>query len=156
MYGLHKTDLGFQDLRMPDDYSRSLLTERREKYWIMIGRSGVPRARTLVVVRTDVTFPVSSTCNQSLAESNKQTRLEARWGHASICRALVEAGADVHVKDAAWQSLLPRESQRVHVGIWYILRAQRGSHIPTLRAKYIPYSYMDPLGMIPELIPHNP
>ena len=39
-----------------------------------------------------------------------------------------------------------RQAQRVHVGIWYILRAQRGSHIPTLRAKYIPYSYMDPLG----------
>ena len=38
-------------------------------------------------------------------------------------------------------------SQRVHVGIWYILRAQRGSHIPTLRPKYIPYSYMDPLGL---------
>ena len=37
-------------------------------------------------------------------------------------------------------------TQRVHVGIWYILRAHRGSHIPTLRAKYIPYSYMDPLG----------
>ena len=36
--------------------------------------------------------------------------------------------------------------QRVHVGIWYILRAQRGSHIPTLRPKYTPYSYMDPLG----------
>ena len=36
--------------------------------------------------------------------------------------------------------------QRVHVGTWYILRAQRGSHIPTLRAKQIPYSYMDPLG----------
>ena len=39
-------------------------------------------------------------------------------------------------------------SQRVHVGIWYILRAQRGSHIPTLRPKYIPYSYMDPLGIL--------
>ena len=39
-------------------------------------------------------------------------------------------------------------SQRVHVGIWYILRAQRGSHIPTLRAKYTPYSYMDPLGIM--------
>ena len=37
-------------------------------------------------------------------------------------------------------------TQRVHVGIWYVLRAQRGSHIPTLRPKYIPYSYMDPLG----------
>ena len=39
-----------------------------------------------------------------------------------------------------------RESQRVQVGIWYILRAQRGSHIPTLRPKYLPYSYMEPLG----------
>ena len=37
-------------------------------------------------------------------------------------------------------------TQRVHVSIWYILRAPKGSHIPTLRAKYIPYSYMDPLG----------
>ena len=36
--------------------------------------------------------------------------------------------------------------QRVHVGIWYILRAQKGSHTPTLRPKYTPYSYMDPLG----------
>ena len=35
-------------------------------------------------------------------------------------------------------------SQRVHVGIWYMLRAQRGSHIPTLRPKYIPFTYMDP------------
>ena len=43
----------------------------------------------------------------------------------------------------------PDLTQRVHVGIWYILRAQRGSHIPTLRPKYIPYSYMDPLGYIP-------
>ena len=39
-------------------------------------------------------------------------------------------------------------SQRVPVAIWYILRAQGGSHIPTLRAKYIPYSYMDPLGFM--------
>ena len=38
------------------------------------------------------------------------------------------------------------KTQRVHVGVWYMLRAQRGSHIPTLRAKSIPYSYMDPLG----------
>ena len=37
-------------------------------------------------------------------------------------------------------------TQRVHVGIWDILRAQRGSHTPTLRPKYMPYSYMDPLG----------
>ena len=35
-------------------------------------------------------------------------------------------------------------TQRVHVGIWYILRAQRGSHIPTLRPKYIPYTYNRP------------
>ena len=40
------------------------------------------------------------------------------------------------------------KSQRVHVGIWYILSAQRGSHIPTLRPKYIPYTYMDPLGVV--------
>ena len=39
------------------------------------------------------------------------------------------------------------DSQRVHVGVWYILRAQRGSHIPTLRPRYIPYTYMDPLGL---------
>ena len=39
-------------------------------------------------------------------------------------------------------------TQRVHVGIWYILRAQKGSHIPTLRPKYIPYTYMDPLGKV--------
>ena len=38
----------------------------------------------------------------------------------------------------------------VHVGIWYTLRAQRGSHIPTLRPKYIPYTYMDPLGTLME------
>ena len=45
-------------------------------------------------------------------------------------------------------------TQRVHVGgIWYILRAQRGSHIPTLGPKYTPYSYMDPLG---NLKPINP
>ena len=30
--------------------------------------------------------------------------------------------------------------------IRYILRAQRGSHIPILRPEYIPYSYMGPLG----------
>ena len=35
-----------------------------------------------------------------------------------------------------------------HVGIWYILRAQRGSHIPTLSPKYIPYTYIDPLGLL--------
>ena len=30
---------------------------------------------------------------------------------------------------------------------YMVLRAQRGSHIPTLRPKYIAYSYMDPLGL---------
>ena len=37
-------------------------------------------------------------------------------------------------------------TQRFHVAIWYILRAQRCSHITTLGPKYIPYSYMEPLG----------
>ena len=37
-------------------------------------------------------------------------------------------------------------SQRLHVAIWYILRAQNGSHMPTLGPKYTPYSYMEPLG----------
>ena len=57
---------------------------------------------------------------------------------------------------AAEHRNLPKErccqfSQRVHVGIWYILRAQKGSHIPTLRPKYVPYTYMDPLGNIQNL-----
>ena len=38
-------------------------------------------------------------------------------------------------------------SQRVHVGIWYILRAQRASEIPTIRPKYKPYSNMDPWSL---------
>ena len=38
------------------------------------------------------------------------------------------------------------DTQRVHVGIGYMLRARSGSHIPTLRPKYLRYSYMDPLG----------
>ena len=37
--------------------------------------------------------------------------------------------------------------QRVHVGMWYILRARKGSHKPTLRPKYISYCYMHPLGI---------
>ena len=45
------------------------------------------------------------------------------------------------------QTAVLLRAQRVHVGIWYILRAQRGSHIPTLRPKYVPYTYMDPLGL---------
>ena len=53
-------------------------------------------------------------------------------------------------------------SQRVHVGIrglgfrglgfrvqvMYIFGAQRGSHIPASRAKYIPYSYMESRGFV--------
>ena len=39
-----------------------------------------------------------------------------------------------------------KHSQRVHVGIWSILKVQRGSHRTTLGLKYILYSYMDPLG----------
>ena len=45
----------------------------------------------------------------------------------------------------SWLHFGDTHTQRVYVGIWYILRAQRGSHIPTLRPKYIPYT-MDPLG----------
>ena len=50
------------------------------------------------------------------------------------------------------ECVVEKLTQRVHLGTWYILRAQRGSHIPTLRPKYIPYSYMDPLrsGIIPK------
>ena len=43
-------------------------------------------------------------------------------------------------------------SKAVPVGIWYILRAQRGSHIPTLKPKYIPYNYMDPFGLDSSLV----
>ena len=38
-------------------------------------------------------------------------------------------------------------SQRVHVAISYIPRAQTGSHIITLGPKYELYSYMDHLGI---------
>ena len=37
-------------------------------------------------------------------------------------------------------------ARRVHVGILYILRAQRNSHIPTVSPKYIPDSYIGPWG----------
>ena len=37
-------------------------------------------------------------------------------------------------------------AQRVHVGTWYILRALRRSHMPTVGPKYVLDSYMDPLG----------
>ena len=37
-------------------------------------------------------------------------------------------------------------TQRFHVVTWYILRAVRASHTATLRPKYTPYSYMDPLA----------
>ena len=39
-------------------------------------------------------------------------------------------------------------TQRLHVALWYILRAQNGSHITTLGPKYIPYNYMEPLGRV--------
>ena len=52
-------------------------------------------------------------------------------------------GQGLQFREVSLQWIL---TQRVHVGIWYILKAQRGSHIPTLRPKYLPYSYMDPLG----------
>ena len=51
------------------------------------------------------------------------------------------------------EAFLYIQSQRVHVGIWYILRAQRDPHIPTLRPKYIPYSYTDPSGSVGHLDP---
>ena len=34
-----------------------------------------------------------------------------------------------------------------HVGIEYMLRAQRGSHITTLRPRYILHGYVDPVGL---------
>ena len=32
------------------------------------------------------------------------------------------------------------------MGIWHTLRAQKGSHVPISRPKYIPYSYVERLG----------
>ena len=51
---------------------------------------------------------------------------------------------------ARWNVTPGKPAQRVHEGLWYIhiLRAQRGSNIPTLRSKYMPRSYMDPLDCI--------
>ena len=43
-------------------------------------------------------------------------------------------------------------SQSLDVAIWYILKAQRGSHITTLGPKYIPCSYMEPLGFVKFLV----
>ena len=54
------------------------------------------------------------------------------------------AGELVGARDSGARVLPP--IQRLHVAIWYILRAQRCSHITTLGPKYIPYSYMEPLG----------
>ena len=39
-------------------------------------------------------------------------------------------------------------SQRVHVGIWDILRPQSRYMGTPLGPKYIPYTYMDPLGLL--------
>ena len=44
-------------------------------------------------------------------------------------------------------SLKEANAQRLHVALWYILRAQNGSLMTTLGPKYIPYNYMEPLGM---------
>ena len=45
------------------------------------------------------------------------------------------------------KSILAFGIKRVPVNIQYILRAQKVSHIMRLRSKYIPCSYMDPLGL---------
>ena len=39
-----------------------------------------------------------------------------------------------------------QHTQRLHVALWYILRAQNASHITTLGPKYIPKNYMEPMG----------
>ena len=39
-----------------------------------------------------------------------------------------------------------KNSQRVHVAIWYILSPSSRYMGTPLGPKYIPYSYMDPLG----------
>ena len=51
----------------------------------------------------------------------------------------------------ASSDLQPKGSTRVYgiyiyIYIYTHLGAQMGSHIPTSRPKYIPHSYMDPLG----------
>ena len=52
-------------------------------------------------------------------------------------------------QDLFWDSKVSEsQSQRVHVGIWYTPRAQWGSRITILRPKYLPYNYMDPLGVV--------
>ena len=40
------------------------------------------------------------------------------------------------------------ESQRAHVGLWDILGPQSRYMGTPLGPKYIPYTYMDPLGML--------
>ena len=39
-------------------------------------------------------------------------------------------------------------TQRVHVGLWYILGLQSRYMGTPLGPKYIPYTYMDPLGKL--------
>ena len=92
---------------------------------------------------------VSNTFSPQLPISLLWTEAQPRTRQLNIStRARRLQEADETAQSAYHAPGLQRkhEAQRVHVGIWYILRAQRGSHIPTLRAKYIPYSYMDPLG----------
>ena len=54
-------------------------------------------------------------------------------------------GTNTRIAMPGRRTLLP---QRLHVAIWYILRAQNGSHMTTLGPKYIPCNYMEPLGYL--------
>ena len=36
--------------------------------------------------------------------------------------------------------------------VWYILGPERGSHIPTLGPRYVPQSYLDPLGEVSDSV----
>ena len=47
-------------------------------------------------------------------------------------------------------SILFQHFQKVHVGIWYMRRARRGSHVGALEPKYVLYEYMDTLGLNPK------
>ena len=38
-------------------------------------------------------------------------------------------------------------SRRVHLLVWYIPGPERGVYIPTLEPMYVPWRYLDPLGV---------
>ena len=58
--------------------------------------------------------------------------------------ALASCSRTRKLQKNSWDSV----ERVVHVvAMWYILRAQIGSHVITLGPKYILYSYMDPLGV---------